>query len=66
MFSALLSYPTSEMRAALDEMAGLIERSPLIAPAERPGLLALIASLGEPRPGDGNGRAQTTLPCGRL
>jgi nitrate reductase delta subunit len=35
------------MRAALDEMAGLIERSPLIAPAERPGLLALIASLGE-------------------
>jgi len=47
MFSALLSYPTSEMRAALDEMAGLIERSPLIAPAERPGLLALIASLGE-------------------
>ena len=47
MFSALLSYPTSEMRAALDEMAGLIERSPLIAPAERPVLLALIASLGE-------------------
>ena len=47
MFSALLSYPTSEMRAALDEMTGLIERSPLIAPAERPGLLALIASLGE-------------------
>jgi nitrate reductase delta subunit len=47
MFSALLSYPTSEMRSALDEMTGLIERSSLIAPAQRPGLLALIAALRE-------------------
>jgi nitrate reductase delta subunit len=47
VFSALLSYPTAEMRAALGEMAAVITRSPLIAAPERAGLMALIAQLGE-------------------
>lgn len=47
VFSALLSYPTAEMRAALPEMADVVRGSALVAPAERDALLALIAGLGE-------------------
>lgn len=45
-FSALLSYPTAEMRAALPEIVGLVRASPLVAPREREGLLGLIAEIG--------------------
>jgi nitrate reductase delta subunit len=47
VFSALLSYPSAEMRDALGEMAAVIAGSPLVAPRERAGLLALIETLGE-------------------
>jgi nitrate reductase delta subunit len=47
VFSALLSYPTDEMRAALGEMADIISRSSLVAEPERLALLALIATIGE-------------------
>jgi nitrate reductase delta subunit len=47
VFSALLSYPTAEMREALGEMAEVINRSPLNAAPERDGLMALIAQLGD-------------------
>lgn len=47
VFSALLSYPSAEMQAALGEMAGIINDSNLIAPRERDGLIGLIAALGE-------------------
>jgi nitrate reductase delta subunit len=46
-FSALLSYPSAEMRDALGEMAAVIGGSPLVAPRERSGLMALIAALEE-------------------
>ena len=46
-FSALLSYPSAEMRDALGEMAAVIGSSPLVAPRERSGLMALIAALEE-------------------
>lgn len=42
---ALLSYPREEVRQALPEIAGAIRASPLIAPRERRGLLALIDEL---------------------
>jgi nitrate reductase delta subunit len=45
-FSALLSYPTDEMREALGEMAGIIAGSTLIAEPQRQDLLALVAALG--------------------
>ncbi len=45
--AALLSYPTGELRRALPEIADAISRSPLVAPRERKGLLALIDSLAE-------------------
>jgi nitrate reductase delta subunit len=44
--SALLSYPSEELRAALPEIAGVISTSPLVAPRERQGLLDLVAELG--------------------
>ena len=45
VLSALLSYPTAEMRAALPEMAEVVRDSPLIAPTQRGELLALIENL---------------------
>jgi nitrate reductase delta subunit len=46
-FSALLSYPTEEMRQALPEIAEIIRSSPLIRPRERADLLDLIAEIGQ-------------------
>jgi nitrate reductase molybdenum cofactor assembly chaperone NarJ/NarW len=45
-FSALLSYPSEEMRAALPEMADAIVATSLVAPYERSDLLDLIEELG--------------------
>ena len=45
-FSALLSYPTAEMRQALPEIAEVIRTSPLVASRERAALLALIEEIG--------------------
>jgi len=45
VFSALLSYPTVEMRAALPEMAEAITQAPLLEGRERAELLALIEDL---------------------
>ena len=45
-FSALLSYPTEEMRAALPEIAEVVRTSRLVAPRERDALLALIDEIG--------------------
>ena len=45
-FSALLSYPTEELRGALPEIAEEIRRSRLVGPRERDGLLGLIAEIG--------------------
>jgi nitrate reductase delta subunit len=45
-FSALLSYPSEEMRQALPEIADVIRASPLVASRERDGLLALIDEIG--------------------
>ena len=44
-FSALLSYPNEEPRAALPELADVIRTSPLVAPREQHGLLELIDEL---------------------
>ena len=49
-FSALLSYPSEEMRRALPEIADVIRTAPLVAPRERRGLLDLIDELGQRRP----------------
>ena len=46
-FSALLSYPTEEMRQALPEIAEVIRGSTLVRPRERTGLLDLIAEIGQ-------------------
>lgn len=46
-FSALLSYPTEEMRQALLEIADAISHSPLVGPRERQGLIDLIAEIGQ-------------------
>lgn len=46
-FSALLSYPTADMRAALSEIAGAVEASPLISAGEKRELGALVRELGE-------------------
>jgi nitrate reductase delta subunit len=43
--SALLSYPSEEMRRALPEIADVIRAAPIVAPAERRGLLDLIDEL---------------------
>ncbi len=45
VFSALLSYPTVEMRAALPEMAAAVMQAPLLEGREREELLALIDDL---------------------
>ncbi|WP_407147125.1 nitrate reductase molybdenum cofactor assembly chaperone [Bradyrhizobium sp. ORS 86] len=45
-FSALLSYPTPEMRAALPEIAGVVRGSKLVAARERQELLDLIGEIG--------------------
>lgn len=45
VFSALLSYPTAEMRAALPEMAEVVGSSPLLSAQERNGLLGLLDEL---------------------
>jgi len=47
VFSALLSYPSREMRNALPEMAEVVAQSPLIGTSERDGLLALIDDLAQ-------------------
>lgn len=44
--SALLSYPTPELRAALDEISEAVEASDLIGPAERRPLVALAREIG--------------------
>lgn len=46
VFSALLSYPTGEMRQALPEIADVIRGSPLVALREQTALLALIEEIG--------------------
>jgi nitrate reductase molybdenum cofactor assembly chaperone NarJ/NarW len=43
--SALLSYPSEEMRRALPEIADVIRAAPIVAPAERRGLLDLVDEL---------------------
>lgn len=45
-FSALLSYPSAEMRQALPEIAEAICASPLVGAREREALLALIEEIG--------------------
>ncbi|MBS0224240.1 MAG: nitrate reductase molybdenum cofactor assembly chaperone [Proteobacteria bacterium] len=45
-FSALLSYPTAEMRQALPEIADVVRGSTLVASRERTSLLALIEEIG--------------------
>jgi nitrate reductase delta subunit len=44
--SALLSYPTEEMRQALPNIADVMRASPLVEPRERRDLLDLIEELG--------------------
>jgi nitrate reductase delta subunit len=46
-FSALLSYPGADMRAALPEIAEVVRTSSLVAQREQQGLLALVDELGE-------------------
>jgi nitrate reductase delta subunit len=46
-FSALLSYPTEEMREALPEIVELVRASKVIAPRERAALFDLIDEIGE-------------------
>ncbi len=43
--SALLSYPTQEMRQALPEIADAVSSSPLVAARERAGIVVLIDDL---------------------
>jgi len=46
-FSALLSYPSAEMREALPEIAEVVNTTPLVAARERRGLLDLIDEIGQ-------------------
>ena len=46
-FSALLSYPSVEMREALPEIAGVVRKSPLVGRRQQRELLALIEELGK-------------------
>ncbi len=46
-FSALLSYPSAEMRQALPEIAEVVGSSTLLEARERAGLLELMDELGE-------------------
>jgi nitrate reductase delta subunit len=45
--SALLSYPTAELRAGLAEIADAVDSSPLIGPRERAALRALADEIGQ-------------------
>lgn len=45
-FSALLSYPSEDLRRAFPEIAGVIKASPIVEPRERRDLLDLIEELG--------------------
>ena len=45
-FSALLSYPSAEMREALPEIVDVIKQAPLVSSRELQDLLKLIAELG--------------------
>ena len=45
--SALLSYPSAEMRQALPEIADVIRAAPIVAPGELRGLLGLIDELSQ-------------------
>jgi nitrate reductase delta subunit len=45
--SALLSYPTAELRAGLAEITDVVGSSPLIGPRERVGLRALVDEIGQ-------------------
>lgn len=45
-FSALLSYPTPDLRQALPEIADVIRNSPHVRQPERDGLTGLIAEIG--------------------
>jgi nitrate reductase delta subunit len=45
--SALLSYPSEDMRRALPEIADVARTSPLVAARERDGLLGLIGEIGQ-------------------
>jgi nitrate reductase delta subunit len=45
--SALLSYPSEEMRQALPAIADVVRNTPLVAPDQRRGLLDLIDELGD-------------------
>ncbi|MGB3864376.1 MAG: nitrate reductase molybdenum cofactor assembly chaperone [Xanthobacteraceae bacterium] len=47
VLSALLSYPSAEMRLALPEMAEIVKTSRLLDPLRRDDLLALIEELGD-------------------
>ena len=46
-FSALLSYPSEDMRRALPEIAEIVRTAPLLDPPRRDDLLALIDELGD-------------------
>lgn len=46
-FSALLSYPTEDMRRALPEIADVVRASPLVGRGERQELAVLIDELGD-------------------
>lgn len=46
-FSALLSYPSEDMRRALPEIAEIVRTAPLLDPLRRDDLLALIDELGD-------------------
>lgn len=46
-FSALLSYPSAEMREALPEIAEVIKQTSLVSPRELRDLLELITELGK-------------------
>ena len=64
-FSALLSYPTEELRQALPEIADEIRRSRLVGPRERDGLLGLIAEIGHGEPFDAEERYVDLFDRGR-
>ena len=46
-FSALLSYPSEDLRRALPEIADVIRTAPIVEPSEQRGLLELIDELGQ-------------------
>jgi nitrate reductase delta subunit len=46
-FSAMLSYPSEDMRRALPEIAEIVRTAPLLDPPRRDDLLALIDELGD-------------------